>query len=444
MKRTSQEIKLLKGILILLTLFLGGCSTPKPAADPKDLSYLYNPLKNSIYPRYKVINQTDDLSVLSVKFIGTELFFSEANPTGLPTANMFISVRLYNISQGRTLADTAFYDLDIVRDRIRDEYLYKIPLKVEKGSEYMTDIKVYDKIRQVMVQSFVPFNTLSEFNRYNFFVRGHNQRNEVILPIIKKNEYFNLVYTRANPDSLFISVYKPYEEIPYPPSMVLPEKPGATEPDTVVALSYSDTLPLMFPRKGIYFCSIGRDINEGYSLFNFGTEYPGMNEPETMIEPLAYLASPEEMDAIKSSPRKKIALDDFWIKCGGNIEKARELIRIFYTRVVYADYYFTSFKEGWRTDRGMIYIIYGPPDKIYKSNEEENWGYRQPPKTSKWGSRYTTQDEYLFFSFKKRSSKFTDNEFSLSRSETVITYWDKAVMSWRKGVVFRLDNPADL
>ena len=444
MKRIGKELKRMTELIILISILVSGCSTPKATVDPKDLSYLYNPLKNSINPRYKIVNQTDDLSVLAVKFIGNELFFSEANPSGIPTANMFISVRLFNVSQGRILTDTAFYDLDIVKDAARDEYLYKIPLNVEKGTEYITDIKVYDKIRQVMVQSFVPFNTLSENNRYNFFLRGHNVKNEVLLPIIKKNEFFNLVYAKGNLDSIFISVYKPYEEIPYPPSMVLPEKPGATEPDTVVALPYSDELPLMFPKNGIYFCTTARDIKEGFSLFNFGAEYPGMNDPSTMMEPLAYLASPDEMAELKSNPRPKIALDNFWIKCGGNIEKARELIRIFYTRVVYADYYFTSYKEGWRTDRGMIYIIYGPPDKLYKSNEEENWGYRRSVVNSKWGSRYSVEEEYLFFSFKKRASIFSDNEYSLSRSETVITYWDKAVLAWRKGVVFRLDNPADL
>jgi GWxTD domain-containing protein len=265
-----------------------------------------------------------------------------------------------------------------------------------------------------------------------------------MLPIVKKNEYFNLVYSRGKLDSMFIAVYQPYEEFPYPPSMVLPEKPGATEPDTVVAIHYSDTIPLMFPRKGIYFFTTGRKNNEGFSLFNFGTEFPSVNDPVSMIEPLAYLASEDEMAELKSDPRPKIALDNFWVKCGGNIEKARELIRIFYTRVLYANYYFTSFKEGWRTDRGMIYIIYGPPDKLYKSNEEESWGYRTPPVKSKWGDRYAPTEDYLFFSFKKRNSKFSDNEYSLSRSETVVTHWDKAIASWRKGIVFRLDNPGDL
>ena len=115
-----------------------------------------------------------------------------------------------------------------------------------------------------------------------------------------------------------------------------------------------------------------------------------------MIEPLAYLASADEISVIRSAPKPKAALDEFWIKCGGNVEKARELIRIYYTRVLYSNYYFTSYKEGWRTERGMIYIIYGPPDKVYKTTEGESWGYKKPVVKSSWGSNYSVQGGVSF------------------------------------------------
>jgi GWxTD domain-containing protein len=430
-------------IISLIIVMTEGCRTTKTTVDSKDLSYIYNPLKNSINPRYAILNQTDETSNLEIKFFNNDLFFSEANPTGLPTAKILILVRLYNITQGRILADTAFYSLNIVKNTSRNEYLYKIPLKVEKGIEYITEVKVLDQIRKLMVQAFIPFNTLSIANRYNFYIRGHFLNNELLKPIVRKDEFFNLVYQREKIDSIYVSVFKPYEEIPYPPSMVLPEKPAQTEPDTVIALPYVDTLPLMFPRKGIYLFTIGRDMDEGYSVFNFGSDFPGTDTPEEMLEPLAYLASTDEMAELKSEPKPKMALDDFWLKCGGNVEKARELIRIYYTRVLYANYYFTSYKDGWRTDRGMIYIIYGPPDKIYKSSDEESWGYLKPVVKSRWGSRYSVKQEYLYFNFKLRKNRYSDNEYSLSRSETVVTNWDQAILSWRKGVVYRLDNPAE-
>jgi GWxTD domain-containing protein len=434
-------------LLLMITLFsvvFSSCKTTQQSADSKDLSYLYNPIKNPISPRYNIINQSDEQSVLSVKFYASDLFFSEANPQGIPTALILVTVKLFNITRGKLLADTAVNNFSIVKETGKPEYIYNIPLKVEKGIEYMAEIKIMDRIRLNVVQAFVPFNTLSYNNKYNFRVQGHFEKNELFNPVLRVNEYINLVYSRGPIDSLFISFYKPFREVPDPPSMLLPEKTLDYKPEQVVAIPYSDTMPMMLPREGIYLCSPERNIKEGFTLFNMGISYPALTTPEVMFEPLAYLASQIEIAELKSAAKPKTALDDFWIKCGGNVDKARELIRIYYTRVLYSNFYFTSYKEGWRSERGMIYIIYGPPDKVYKTSEGENWGYRKPVIKSSWGGRYTVSDNYLFFNFKKRDNLFSDNDFYLSRNETLVTYWDKAVSSWRKGVVFRLDNPEDI
>ena len=443
MKRRNFKIFCSPIIIVLIVWLSYSCKTAKTVFDPKDLSYLYNPIKNSINPRYGIFNQSEQISVLSVKFFNSDLYFNEANPKGMPMAMLYISVQLFNVTQGKTLADTAFLKLDIVKEEKRDEYLYNIPLTVEKGDDYVAEVKIIDRIRQVMIQNFVPFNTTSENNRYNFYARGNFLHNELLNPVVRKNEYLNLIYSKKHVDSLFISFFKAYEGIPYPPSMVLPERTISSKPDTIVGLQYSDTMPMMFPRRGIYLCTIGKNIDEGYALMNFGPSFPSMTTPEDMIEPLAYLASEDEMAALRSSAKPKVALDDFWIGCGGNIDKSRELIRIYYTRALYANYYFTSYREGWRTDRGMIFLLYGPPDKVYKSPVEESWGYRKSEIKSSWGTRYQIKEDYLFFNFKKKDNKFSDNDYFLSRSETIGTRWDKAVLSWRKGIVFRLDNPSN-
>jgi GWxTD domain-containing protein len=440
---TIKTISLVITVMLFIT-GLNSCRTAQQTLDSKDLSYLYNPNKNPINPRYNVIIQSDELSVLSVKFFAAELFFSEANPEGVPTARLLVTVKLFNISLGKLLTDTAVNNINIVKVEGRPEYIYDIPLNVEKGREYMAEVRILDKLRLKVVQAFVSFNTLSYYNKYNFMVQGNFQKNEIFNPVLRVNEYVNLVYSRMPVDSLFISFYKPFRIVPYPPSMLLPEKILDYDPDQVIALPYSDTLPMMFPKEGIYLCTVGRDIKEGYTFLNFGTDFPGMKTPESMIEPLAYLSSPDEMDELRSAIKPKMALDDFWIKCGGNVEKARELIRIYYTRVFYSNYYFTSYKEGWLSERGMIYIIYGPPDKVYKTDEGESWGYRKPKIKSSWGGRYSVSDDYLFFVFKKRANLYSDNDYYLSRNETLVTLWDQAILSWRKGIVFRLDNPEDI
>ena len=426
---------------IVLTAVFNSCKTTQQTVDNKDLSYLYNPTKNPINPRYNIINKTDELSELSVRFSTSDLFFSEANPQGVATASILITVKLYSISQGKALADTAVLDLSIVKDTGRQEYVYNLPLKVEKGVEYVAEVKILDRLRLIVAQDFVEFNTLSYNNRYNFRVEGHFDKNELFSSVLRIDEYVNLLYSRGHIDSLYISFYKSFREVPDPPSMLLPEKTLDYDPLQFVAIPYSDSLPMMFPKEGIYLCSIARNIKDGFTFLNLGSTYPKVTTPEKMIEPLIYLTSQDELAELKSAAKPKAALDDFWIKCGGNVDKARELIRIFYTRVLYSNYYFTSYKDGWRSERGMIYIIYGPPDKVYKTADGESWGYKKPVIKSKWGGRYAVTDSYLFFNFKKRENVFSDNDFYLSRSETLVTFWDKAIASWRKGIVFRLDNP---
>jgi GWxTD domain-containing protein len=426
---------------IVLTAVFNSCKTSQQTVDNKDLSYLYNPTKNPINPQYNIINKTDELSELSVRFSTSDLFFSEANPQGVATASILITVKLYSISQGKALADTAVLDLSIVKDTGRQEYVYNLPLKVEKGVEYVAEVKILDRLRLIVAQDFVEFNTLSYNNRYNFRVEGHFDKNELFSSVLRIDEYVNLLYSRGHIDSLYISFYKSFREVPDPPSMLLPEKTLDYDPLQFVAIPYSDSLPMMFPKEGIYLCSIARNIKDGFTFLNLGSTYPKVTTPEKMIEPLIYLTSQDELAELKSAAKPKAALDDFWIKCGGNVDKARELIRIFYTRVLYSNYYFTSYKDGWRSERGMIYIIYGPPDKVYKTADGESWGYKKPVIKSKWGGRYAVTDSYLFFNFKKRENVFSDNDFYLSRSETLVTFWDKAIASWRKGIVFRLDNP---
>jgi GWxTD domain-containing protein len=439
-------VRITRSTLTIAPLFsiLVSCGTMQTAFDPKDLSYLYNPTKNSINPRYNITNQSDDQSVLAVKFFANELTFSEANPQGVPMVQMLITVKLFNISRGRQLADTAYYNINVIKEEGRPEYVYKIPLRVVPGLDYMAEVKILDRVRQRVVQAFVPFNTLNYKNKYNFMAQGHFAKNELFNPVVRNNEYVNLVYLKGIPDSLYISFYRQFSEIPNPPYMLLPEKTIDYGPDTIVPLPYSDTLPLMFPREGIFLCSTSREINDGYTFLNFGPTYPQLTTPGVMIEPLAYLANEQELYNMRTAARPKMALDEFWISCGGNIDRARELIRIYYTRVLYSNYYFTSYKEGWRTERGMIYIIYGPPDKVYKTNDGESWGYRKPVIKSSWGTRYRVKEDYLFFTFKKKQNIFSDNDFFISRSETLVTLWDQAVASWKKGIVYRFDNPEDL
>ena len=440
------RFKVLLTTSTLLAVVLSSCynsGTSRTVADPNNLSYLYNPSANSINPKFRVTTYTDNNAVLMIKLFTNEMLFSQANESGIPQALIEISTKLYETTNGMVLVDTSYSDMRVNIDDKMSEYIFEIPLATEAKNNYVIEIRILDKIRQATHHSFVDFDTQSEYNKFNFTLRGYIAQNDLFTPVLKKDDYFNLIYERAPIDSMFISFYKPLETVPDPPSLVVPQKIVDYDPQQVIPLPYSDTLALMLPAKGIYKITVGRDINEGYTICNLGSEFPEMNTPEAMIEPLAYLASESELKSLRDASNKKLALDNFWLSCGGNIDKARELIRIYYTRVFYANYYFTSFTDGWRTERGMIYIMYGPPDILYKTTDGESWGYIKPVVKTRWGNTVQIKDDYIYFNFKKRKSLFSDNDYLLSRSETLVTNWDQAVASWRRGIVFRLDNPTD-
>jgi len=66
---------------------------------------------------------------------------------------------------------------------------------------------------------------------------------------------------------------------------------------------------MMFPKEGIYLCSIDRNIKDGFTFLNLGSTYPRLTNPAVMIEPLAYLASQDELAELKSAAKPKAALD---------------------------------------------------------------------------------------------------------------------------------------
>lgn len=92
---------------------------------------------------------------------------------------------------------------------------------------------------------------------------------------------------------------------------------------------------------------------------------------------------------LKTNDEKEIFIENFWLRRDPtpNSEE-NEFREEYYERITYANENFSSGILGWKTDRGMIHILYGKPDKIEKgrSNFEglenilfEKWIYKYLP-----------------------------------------------------------------
>ena len=179
---------------------------------------------------------------------------------------------------------------------------------------------------------------------------------------------------------------------------------------------------MILPKEGFYHLQIDTTVKEGFTIYRYGTTFPNVTTPTQMLESVRYLTSKREYEEMKSNPAIRNAIDAFWIDRGGNPEKTRVLIRKYYTRVQEANSLFTSFIEGWKTDRGMIYIVFGSPNTVYRNSSTETWIYGTPNSTLA-----------LNFMFTRVNNPFSDNDLVLSRSPIYESNWYRAVESLRQG-----------
>jgi len=125
---------------------------------------------------------------------------------------------------------------------------------------------------------------------------------------------------------------------------------------------------------------------------------------------------------LMADENKKEAFETFWLDMTKSADGAQWIIRSYFDRIEEANYFFTNYKEGWKTDMGMVFIILGPPDEVYKDGEKESWHYRSEGK-----------DPLVIFNFLHIKSLFTDQQYMLIRDNQYKSYWYKAIDSWRKG-----------
>lgn len=93
-----------------------------------------------------------------------------------------------------------------------------------------------------------------------------------------------------------------------------------------------------------------------------------------------YLITDEEKEIFKSlttAEEKEQFIEQFWARRDSDPKTpVNEFKEEHYRRIAYAKDHFSSGLPGWRTDRGRVYIIYGPPDEIQR--HPSGGGYNRP------------------------------------------------------------------
>ena len=85
-------------------------------------------------------------------------------------------------------------------------------------------------------------------------------------------------------------------------------------------------------------------------------------------EDVRWIITSEEESAFKklsNDAERDTFIEGFWLRRDPTPDTAEnEYKEEHYRRIAYANEHFAAGMPGWRTDRGRIYIMFGPPDSI--------------------------------------------------------------------------------
>ena len=421
-------------ILFFLTgLFFFACQKPpsRPLREP-NLADIYNPGKTTLHPDYNIHHINDTSSVLYIRINPSELLFSMANEENEPRSRLRINYELRHIAESSkdgVLRDSASIVKSLNKDEIGSSYFTAIPVNAYLGNKYFLIVNVYDELRRTRNQTSLVVDKTTRFTSQNYKVLSSKTNYPSFTNSFAPGEQFKIIFNQLGYDSINVDYYHPDRSMPRPMFSTLPETPLKTAPDTSWAYSYNDTMiyELAFP--GTYIFRVDNSQRDGLTLINFGEHFPRVRTPDDLLGPLIFLTSSTEFRDLRTQMNRKLAVDNFWMSCAGNMEGARELIRVFYNRVLFANLYFTSYKEGWKTDRGMIYIVFGAPNMLEIEPNTEKWTYL----TGKGSNP-------IEFVFERKENLFTTQDYQYIRDVSSNPYWRSAVQSWKKGKIYSSIN----
>jgi GWxTD domain-containing protein len=231
----------------------------------------------------------------------------------------------------------------------------------------------------------------------------------------------SLLFKSESSVSLYRYFYPQQFPIPLPP-METNTPEIARETEVIDEGDLLVNVPVSFEKSGYYFIQEDTASTSGLMIKTAGKTFPKVSTWEEMVQMVAYISTRKEHETLQAAENKKIALDQYWIRMTRDEETAKKLIKEYFRQVEFANILFTDFKEGWATDRGMVYIVMGPPQEVYFNLDKETWVYLAQDSNSK-----------ITFTFARVKNILTPQYYTLNRTRAYQPVWFKTITAWRNG-----------
>lgn len=402
-------------IIAAFLVFLIGCggSLRLNEFDLAD-GYQVNGLKYEMNLSLESLN--DSLSNLEVQINPNDLLFTKTESANY-IARYSISYKVFDGYNNKAPIDTTVIHYSLKQNKSDIRKLHKIKIYAPIGNDYVVKVSLIDENRNFTVIKLKNHRKSSKSQRSYYKIKSINsevinftdyQKDSFsITPILKSNSFlkvlqFNYKTTCAARPQDVTHTYR-FEGIP----------------DSSWYLNGKNFYKFPPLKNGYYHFITDTATNEGFSVFSVSRSFPKINSINHANGALGYLIDKSEYSHLLRNENQRESFENEWLKLAGNRERARNLIKDYYSEAAIANELFTSNQLGWSTDRGMIYIIYGPPKVVYRYDDTEMWIY---------GEENNLLSEQ--FEFHKIQSDIADNIYKLKRSINYRVSYTRMVNAW--------------
>jgi GWxTD domain-containing protein len=148
--------------------------------------------------------------------------------------------------------------------------------------------------------------------------------------------------------------------------------------------------------------SAGRAVTEREITLHWIGIPSNIVDLDQAIDQMRYIARKDGVKKIMSAPpeKRREAFLKFWKENDPTPgTEANELMDEYYSRVNYANANFRNFREGWKTDMGMVYIVFGAPNEIDRNpfNRYATLYEGRTVKASEVWIYYDINRQFIFF-----------------------------------------------
>ncbi len=402
---------------VLVFLSLGLCACFGSKGNKKNIAYEYKKVSAKLKVWSKVHHISDEETSIYMGVSSNKLQF---NADG--EAEIVASFRVYN-HKNAALIDTATVKL-LAKKTNKAQTVFRHTLPIAAGAAYHIDISLTDpKAGKIFTHSLKVWKEedYGAQNDQNYLVKAVKSKQILLENYAPQGTALQVIY-RKNPKADYtIQYFKPSTQLALPPFVnkkrAFPNKPDST---------FTCNGAFVMDKVGMYYFTHQKNQEIGGSMVCVDKDFPKLTSANDLIESLRYITRNEEFKTIEEAEDTKKAIDDFWLKRAGSFDRGKVLIQEFYGRVQRANQYFTTWQEGWKTDMGLIYVIYGEPDIVYKYYWGEEWIYSADNSSSK--SRQN-------FLFNREKMRYSTQQHSLERDSNNEDSWHLTVYEWRKGII---------